>query len=338
MSMGIEIASWARKRTALASCLSSSTPAISKARTPMRFVATPSRTWRRGSECLVKNSSSAAPSPMTSRTSPPVTIPEASGSRATWRSFAAPLLTTRAAASCDPPILSPTTSRLFGRPRLRPPFLEPVFGNSRVPGSLVFGCLLMRSPSLISFFRFMLLDLRCQPQPTSGRHRRFEFAEAGPLEQTAKLVGAARPRKAHLRGDHAPEHEVGERLLHRLHPARRARLHDRVDLLDLRLPDEVPHRVVRHQDLERRHAAAAVGGRDQVLRHDTLERRGELHADLVLLGGRERIDDAVDRGGRALRVQCREHQMARLRGGERRRDRLEVTHLADEDDVGVLAE
>ena len=65
---------------------------------------------------------------------------------------------------------------------------------------------------------------------------------------------------------------------------------------------------------------------------------GELHAHLALLLGGEDVDDAVDRGRRALGVQGREDEVAGLGGGERGRDRLEVAHLADEDHVGVLAE
>ena len=66
--------------------------------------------------------------------------------------------------------------------------------------------------------------------------------------------------------------------------------------------------------------------------------RGELDAHLILLLGREDVDDAVDRLRRALRVQRREDEVAGLGRGERRRDRLEVAHLADEDHVGVLAQ
>ena len=65
---------------------------------------------------------------------------------------------------------------------------------------------------------------------------------------------------------------------------------------------------------------------------------GELHAHLVLLLGREDVDDAVDRLRRALGVQRREDEVPGLGGGERGRDRLEVAHLADEDHVGVLAQ
>ena len=127
-------------------------------------------------------------------------------------------------------------------------------------------------------------------------------------------------------------------MLHRLHAALRRGLHDRVDLLDLALADEVPDGVVREEDLEARDAAEPVGGRQEGLRDDALERVRELHAHLLLLRRREDVDDAVDRARRALRVQRREDEVAGLGGGERGRDRLEVAHLAEEDHVGVLAQ
>ena len=65
---------------------------------------------------------------------------------------------------------------------------------------------------------------------------------------------------------------------------------------------------------------------------------GELHAHLILLLGRERVDDAVDRLRRTLRVQRREDEMTGLGRGQRGRDRLEVAHFADENHVGVLAQ
>ena len=82
----------------------------------------------------------------------------------------------------------------------------------------------------------------------------------------------------------------------------------------------------------------AVGGRQQLLGHDALERDRELHADLPLLLGREHVDDAVDRLRRVLGVQGGEHEVAGLSRGQRGADRLEVSHFADEDHVGVLAQ
>ena len=69
-----------------------------------------------------------------------------------------------------------------------------------------------------------------------------------------------------------------------------------------------------------------------------LEHAGELQADLLLLVRRKHRDDAVDGFGRVERVQRREDQVAGLGGVQRRLDRLDVAHFADEDDVGVLAQ
>ena len=74
----------------------------------------------------------------------------------------------------------------------------------------------------------------------------------------------------------------------------RAGLDGRGDLVGLPLADQVPDRGRRDHDLERRHAARLVLGRQQRLRHDALQDLGQLHAHLLLLGGREHVDDAVD--------------------------------------------
>ena len=74
------------------------------------------------------------------------------------------------------------------------------------------------------------------------------------------------------------------------------------------------------------------------LADDALQGAGQLDAHLLLLVRREHVDDAVDRLRGVLRVQGGEDEVAGLGGGQRDRDGLEVTHLADQDDVGVLAQ
>ena len=133
-------------------------------------------------------------------------------------------------------------------------------------------------------------------------------------------------------------HVLGERHVHRLHAEPAAGLHRRVDLVDLALADQVPDRRRGDQHLARHRTALAVGGGDQLLGDHALQRGRQLHAHLLLLVRREHVDDAVDRLGRVLRVQGREHEVAGLGRGDRGRDRLEVTHLADQDHVGVLAQ
>ena len=106
----------------------------------------------------------------------------------------------------------------------------------------------------------------------------------------------------------------------------------------LSLADQVPDRGRRHQDLAGGDPRRPIGGRQELLGDDPLERDRELHPDLVLLLGREDVDDPVDRLGGRLGVQGREHEVAGLRRGQRGRDRLQVAHLADQDHVGVLAQ
>ena len=69
------------------------------------------------------------------------------------------------------------------------------------------------------------------------------------------------------------------------------------------------------------------------------EHERELRADLLLLVRREDVDDAVDRlRPQELVCSVREDEVAGLGDGERGLDGLEVAHLADEHDVGVLAQ
>ena len=107
--------------------------------------------------------------------------------------------------------------------------------------------------------------------------------------------------------------------------------------MGLALADQVAHRVVRDDDLERGDQAAA-DARDEPLADDAGERRRELHADLLLALGREHVDDAVECGRRVVGVQRREHEVTGLGDRQRELDRLGVTHLTDEDDVGVFTQ
>ena len=83
-------------------------------------------------------------------------------------------------------------------------------------------------------------------------------------------------------------------------------------------------------------AAADLG--HQRLRKDADDRRRQLRADLILLVGGEDVDDAVDRALGTGRVQRAKHHVPRFGRGDRRFDRLQVAHLADQDHVGVLTQ
>ena len=76
--------------------------------------------------------------------------------------------------------------------------------------------------------------------------------------------------------------------------------------------------------------------RHELLRDDGADRFAEDVADAFLLAGGEDADDAVHRLRGVVRVQRAEDERAALGGGERHGDRLEVAHLADQDDVRDL--
>src|SRR5829696_1191105 len=337
-------------------------PPITNIRTPMRLLEMPRRTFWRESLFFLKKVRSAAASVSGSRSSPPTTTPRSRSSRATCITCAPLLFTTWAAAIWDAPTFRPTS--FFLRPTdvrrfafgalsafrrcsiggcsasgLRPKSgLRSFFGFSALcsSASVSFFRPGSKSESLISFFRSTSGSRN--PEAAGRRKLLLLGLEAVPLDQAEQLLRPARARERHLLVDHSAQDEIGERLLERHHPAGGSGLHDRVDLLDLRLADQVPDGVVGKQDLDGGHSAGPVRGRDECLGHHALEGGGDLRPDLSLLGGREDVDQAVDRRRGVLRVQRGEDEVAGLGGRERGRDRLEVAHLAEEDHVGVLAE
>ena len=89
--------------------------------------------------------------------------------------------------------------------------------------------------------------------------------------------------------------------------------------------------VCRHAAQPRR-AARRAGAADEPLRQHAGDRRG----DQVRLDAH--VEQARQRARGVVRVERREHQVAGERGLERDLDRLAVADLADQDDVGVLAQ
>src|SRR5690606_14265681 len=110
-------------------------------------------------------------------------------------------------------------------------------------------------------------------------------------------------------------------------------LGDEVD--DGRRVDRVEDRLLRatrvDEYLDRDRTTRPVLTARETLRDDPAQRLRERGADLLLLVRGEEVDDAVDRLLRIDRVQRRQHEVPRLGRGERRTDRLDVTHLAHED-------
>ena len=92
------------------------------------------------------------------------------------------------------------------------------------------------------------------------------------------------------------------------------------------------------KNLELCRDAAAADLLTQRLRDHAFQGFRQHDADLRLPVGRELVDDAVHRARRRRGVKRSEHEVPRLGGLDGDGHRLEIPHLADEDDIGVLTE
>ena len=128
-----------------------------------------------------------------------------------------------------------------------------------------------------------------------------------------------------------------EILVQRLHAGSLAGLDGRVHLRDLALANEVADCRGADHDLVGGNTSAA-DLLEQCLRDDGAQRLRQHRPDHFLLCSREHVDDTVDGLRGRTGVQRAENQVSGFRGGERQADGLEVTQLADQDDVGVFTQ
>ena len=115
--------------------------------------------------------------------------------------------------------------------------------------------------------------------------------------------------------DDSARREIDQRHIHRLHAVFLAGLHDPRDLMELGLTNEVPYCRRRDHDFQRRDAPAGFLLKQRLGDHSFQGFR-KLCPDLRLLGRRKGVDDAVDRFGRARRVQGAEDQVSGFCGGQ----------------------
>ena len=115
-------------------------------------------------------------------------------------------------------------------------------------------------------------------------------------------------------------------------------LDDALDLERLVVTDEAADGGIAVHDLEHGNTAGFVALGDKPLGNNGLQHHGQLGADLVLLPLGERIHDTVDGGRGADRMQRGKNEVSGLGRGEGDGDRLQVTHLTDEDDVRILTQ
>src|SRR3954447_11457442 len=116
-----------------------------------------------------------------------------------------------------------------------------------------------------------------------------------PAEEAVVVLDVVTLLEAVLVGDLPRAHQLGQVLVERVHAVLRAGLHRGVDLVRLSLADQVADRRRRRHTLGGHHATLAVRGLAQRLAHHALNGAGQLDPHLLLLLGREHVDDPVDR-------------------------------------------
>ena len=123
------------------------------------------------------------------------------------------------------------------------------------------------------------------------------------LQQRPEFVFVDATGVSVFRADHLLVQKIHDRVVERLHSVFLSDLQHAGNLECLRFADQVGDGRRDDQDFQRRHAALDIDALEQVLRDDAFQRFRERVADLVLLRGREDVDDAVDRLCRARRMQ-----------------------------------
>src|SRR5438477_530479 len=93
-----------------------------------------------------------------------------------------------------------------------------------------------------------------------------------------------------------------------------------------------------HEHFQRGDTSFLIDAFEKVLRHDASKRFGQGCANLVLLFGRENVDDTIDRLGSARRVQSAKNKVACAGGGDGQFDGFKVAHFAHQHDVRVFAQ
>src|SRR3989344_5368647 len=157
------------------------------------------------------------------------------------------------------------------------------------------------------------------------------------LEEPLEHIRIQRVLVRALDGNFAARDQFCERAVHVYHALSGTGLDDRVYFVRPLLADEIRDRLVVDEKLVRRNEAAR-NARDKSLAEDAGHGSRELKPYLVLLRCGEGVDDAVDGLRGIVRMKRREYEVSGLRGCDRGGHRLRSAHLADENDVNVLAE
>src|SRR5437762_14016171 len=158
------------------------------------------------------------------------------------------------------------------------------------------------------------------------------------LDIQAQVVDAVGVPQGVFVADLARFEQVEQRLIEGLHAELARHLHDFLDLVHLALEDQVGNERGVEHDFDPDAAALAFLQGDEALRNEPPQIERQVHQQLLapLLG--EEVDDAVQGLVGAVRVQRRKAQVPGLGESDRVIHRLAVADLADQDDVGRLAQ
>src|SRR5256885_6744425 len=158
------------------------------------------------------------------------------------------------------------------------------------------------------------------------------------LDVQPQVVHAVGVRQRVMYANLARLEQVEQRLIEGLHAELARLLHDFLDLVHLALEDQVGNERGVEHDLDRGAATFAFLQGDEALRNEPPQIERQVHQQLLapLLG--EEVDDAIQRLIGAVRVQRCKAQVAGLGEGHRVIHGLPVADLADQDDVGRLAQ
>jgi hypothetical protein len=157
-------------------------------------------------------------------------------------------------------------------------------------------------------------------------------------EEGAEFFGMVAVGEGGVAGDAAGTDQIGEGLVHGGHAVDGAGGDLGAHLVVLRGADEVADGGGGDHDFHDGIAAGMVGCGDELLGDDGKQGEGELLADLGLVAGGKTVEEAGHGLGGVVGVEGGEDEVAGFGGGEGGGHGLGIAHLADEDDVGILAE
>ena len=125
-------------------------------------------------------------------------------------------------------------------------------------------------------------------------------------------------------------------IVHKLHALGLAADDGVLQLLGGSLADDGSHRTVDHENFVHRDTTAAVLTFEQELRDHAAQGRGQHGANLGLLVRWEDVNHTVDGLSRIVGVEGAKNEQTGFSSSQRKGDRFEIAHLANQHDVGVF--